>query len=533
VQEALALILTYVRMVWRFRWVALGGAGLICAVGWLVVLLLPNQYEVTTKVFLDTRSMLRPLLRGLAVETGVRDDTIQMMRRTLLTRPNLETVARNTDMDLKAKTPEDFERLLDGLARQLKVSGTANDNIFVLSYTHSDARLATRVVESLLNIFVERSLGDSRRDTTKTREFLEQQIREYESRLLEAENRLKEFKRNNVGVMPGEGKGYFAQREQAAEQLAAARLQLKEAQNRRDAIQKQITGEEPTVGLGPPTELPEATGVVTPFDGRIEALQAKLDQLLLQYTDRHPDVIATRRLLQDLEGQRAEAVKKMPRPPPSRSGPYNLSENPIYQDLKVSLGGAEAEVAALEARVAEYEKREKDLARLVDTVPQVEADMTRLNRDYEVHKRNYDELVKRRESLNISDQAGKTTDEVQFNIVEPPRVPLVPAGPDRITLGAGVLVAGIAAGVGLAWLLAMLRPAVYGKEEFASLTDLPVLGTVSRIWTPAELRGHRLRLALFFVGCVTLGLSYGAFLAVQDKAPAIAARLAALGLSLG
>jgi len=159
--EQLELIRNYIRMVWRQRWLALIVAGVLCGVGWLGVLLLPNQYEVTAKIFVDTGTLLRPLLKGIAPDSNNRVDNARMMRRTLLVRPNLEKVARKTDMDIQAKTPKEFEQLLIGLSQKISITGSPTGNIYVIGYQNSDAKLATRVVEAILNIFVERTLGET------------------------------------------------------------------------------------------------------------------------------------------------------------------------------------------------------------------------------------------------------------------------------------------------------------------------------------------------------------------------------------
>ena len=151
--EQIELIRNYVRVVWRLRWLALITATLLCAIGWVGVLALPNQYEVSAKVYVDSSTMLRPLLQGIAVGNNINESNARLMRRTLLVRPNLEKVARQTDMDIKAKTPTEYEQLLIGLSQKISVSGSANSNIYVIGYRNSDAKLATRVVEAVLNIF--------------------------------------------------------------------------------------------------------------------------------------------------------------------------------------------------------------------------------------------------------------------------------------------------------------------------------------------------------------------------------------------
>ena len=505
-QETLALIWTHLRMIWRFRWLSLVVALFICAIGWAAVIAMPDQYMVSTKVFLDTRSMLRPLLRGLALDTRLQESTALMMRRTLLVRPNLETVARKTDLDLTAKTPEAFEVLLEELRENISVAGTERDNIYVIGYEHSDPEVAHRVVEAILNLFVERSLGESRRDAGKTKQFIDKQIAEYEARLSAAEARLSDFKQQNAGMLPGENTDYYARLVNVQGQLSTARLALEEATRRRDEYRNQLEGVDPLFE----TEIRTATTVALshPLDGRIQALEGNLDSLLLQYTERHPDVVATRSILADLRKKREAELKNMPAPAASQLP--GAGSNPVEQQLAIAMGTSEAEVSALTARVEEFERRAADIEKLVDTMPRVEAELKRLNRDYSVTRRNYEELVKRRESLNLSEQASQTSDNVQFNILEPPRVPVVPEGPNRPLFSAIVLLFALGVGVGVAWLCGLIRPAVYSSDELENSFGIPALGSVSRVWTQGEILRRRVDVSTFVIGCcVLVGLFAG------------------------
>lgn len=505
--EQLELIRNYIRMVWRQRWLALFCAGVLCGFGWLGVLLLPNQYEVTAKIFVDTGTLLRPLLKGLAPDSNNRADNARMMRRTLLVRPNLEKVARKTDMDIQAKTPKEFEKLLITLAQKISITGSPRGNIYVIGYQNSDAKLAARVVEAILNIFVERSLGASRRDTSKSKEFLEAQIAEHEKRLNAAEAELKEFKRVNVGRMPSEGRTYFIRLEALRQTLADAELELREAQKRVASIEQQLASETPTLRDIAGASALALTGPLTPYDERITVHETNLDTMLLQYTDQHPDVIATRRLIKELKGKRqaylAEVKEHSANEPPSQAA-ARLMGNPLYQELTLAYAQAKAEVAALDTRVTEYKRRESKLGALIDTIPQVEAEFSKLNRDYEVIRTNYEKLVERYESLKIGDEAGQSTDDAQFNIIDPPRIPLVPVGPNRPKLSIMVLVLGLAGGVGFTILLAVLRPAIYTRDALRQISDLPVFGVISRLWTPRERFKRRMEVATFAVGCLCL-----------------------------
>jgi len=177
----------------------------------------------------------------------------------------------------------------------------------------------------------------------------------------------------------------------------------------------------------------------------------------------------------------------------------------------------DAEVAALTARVEEYERRGEELRKLVDTIPRIEAEFARLNRDFGMNKSNYNALVKRRESLSLAEQANQAGDSMQFRIVEPPRVPLKPTGPDRPMLSAAVLGAGLGTGLGLAWLVAMLRPALYSRDELEQLFSLHVIGTVTRTWTRSEVLRRRMEVVTFFFGCMILAGSFSGLLFVETQ----------------
>ncbi len=516
IETALGQAKNYLRMVWRFRWLALVMAGVLCAAGWGAVVVQPTKYEVTTKVYLDTQSLLRPLLRGLAVDSDAHEESARLLTQTLIVRPNLEAVARKTDMDLKVTTPEEFEKLIDDLARRIGVSSTNRNNIFRIAYNDSDPKQAYRVVEALLNIFVERSLGESRKDTSTTRQFIEEQIKDYETRLLSAEARLKEFKRQNVGLMPSDGRSYFQRLTELNERLSEAQLELDEAQRRADALTKQLDGV-PEYFLAQPAPKLDQPAAAQPsnnlMEQRIAAMTERVDVLLMQYTERHPDVVAAKSALESLvEERKAAEAESSAAKGESEASAEELPKvpNPLYGELAVALGTAQADVAGLQARVTEYQRREDDLRKLVDTIPKVEAELARLNRDYNIDKKNYDGLVERREALKISDEASQTTDDVRFNVIEPPREPLVPVSPNRILNSAIVLVVALGVAIGLTFGVGLLKPAFYGREDCEQAVQLPVLGVVSRVWTPRERFRRRMEVATFAVGCMALMATFGA-----------------------
>src|SRR5690554_3480725 len=113
-QDTFAQLWSYVLGIWRHRWLALVVAWLIAIAGWTFVLRMPESYVANARVYVDTSSMLGPLMRGLTVTPNV-NERISMMSRTLLSRPNLEKLAQMTDLDVQVVTEADRESLIRGL----------------------------------------------------------------------------------------------------------------------------------------------------------------------------------------------------------------------------------------------------------------------------------------------------------------------------------------------------------------------------------------------------------------------------------
>jgi polysaccharide chain length determinant protein (PEP-CTERM system associated) len=297
--------------------------------------------------------VLKPLLTGLAVDSNVQN-RVAMMSQVLMSRPNLEKVARETDLYLRAPTQEDFARLVDQLPTRITLQGGGRDNTYTLRYSDTDPAMAQRVVQTVLDAFVEDTLGVKRADTDTAQAFLQSQITEYEQRLRDAEDQLATFKKQNVGLLPGETGDYYTRLQTAQTKLEDLRAQVRLVEQRRTELSKQLEGEVPTFGL-----FEESAESGSP-DGRLAEYQRQLDQLLLQYTDKHPKVIALKETMANIEAQAAAASDKKRAAAPLPKNPQEamaraLDINPVYQQLRVELSRSQVDLAELREQVSEYQ----------------------------------------------------------------------------------------------------------------------------------------------------------------------------------
>lgn len=473
--ELLQQALGYLKVASRYKWWGVATAWMVCLAGWTFVSQMPDQYTAEAKVYVDTRSVLRPLLRGLTIQPDV-NARVRLMTRLLFTRPNLEKIARMTDLDLAAKDEEAMEEIVKRLKTSLSIASARKANIYALSADDPDPKLAKKLVQAMLTVFVEEALGESRRDSDNAQRFLSQQIKDYERRLQTAEKNIEEFKRKHYGLLPGQGGDLYEQLQQGYAQLDESKRVLEEATNRRNEIARQLEDEEPTF-----MEFSEDTSL-SPLEMRIQSLESRLDEMLLKYTPKHPEVIALKHSIAQLKKQQEEVS--------SQEGTMEDAEmtgaesNPIFQQMKIALSEADANVASLKARVKTYENKITRLKDQMDQRLKVETELKNLNRDYETIKHNYEILLARREQANLSESVEQNTDTIKFRVVDPPQVPSQPSAPNRILLSVAVLVAGFVLAFGLTLILALLRPTFISVQQLREVTQLPVLGSVSMNWVP-------------------------------------------------
>lgn len=498
--EIIGVVMGTLRAMWRRRWIGVAVAWAVGLIGIVGLLRMQDRYEATARVFVDTKSVLKPLMRDLAVEPDI-DQTINMLARTIITRPNIDKLMDK--IGAAAVTGKDRDRIADALQRDIKIAGSGRDNVFSFSFLDADPTRARLVVDKLVSLFVESDLGAKARDAESAREFIDQQIRTHESRLAEAEARLKDFKVRNLGITDASGKDYFARLSALNEEFARLNVELRAAEQSRDALKRELTGED--VVLLPETPEQGGSSQATPeIDARLDAQRRQLDELLRRYTDLHPDVVATRRLITRLEEQKRQELDARRRVQDAKGGARrSVASNPVFQQIKLALAESEANVASLRVRQADLQGRVNQLRASAAKVPQVEAELAQLNRDYDIIRKNYDALVSRRETAALSEDVGSTR-LATFRVIDPPRSSPRPVFPNRLALAPLVLLVAFGAGAAAALVFSQLMPTFGTIADLRNVTQRVVIGAVSALAT--DQTRHRVRRDIGAFGVAAFGL---------------------------
>jgi len=258
-------------------------------------------------------------------------------------------------------------------------------------------------------------------------------------------------------------------------------VSLNAAEQARDALKRELAAEDPQLPpdtLGGPTSAPTSE-----IDARIEAQRKSLDELLRRYTDEHPDVVATQRTIAQLERQKKAELETATKTGRVRG---NAATSPVYQRIRIALAESEAKVASLRTELAVQQGRLDETRAKAGKLPEVEAELAQLNRDYDVLRKNYDQLVSRRESASLGVKLDQGAQLADFRIVEPPRVSPKAVFPNRLVLSILMLLAALAGGVAVAFVLDQVFPSFHVAKQLGELTGRPVLGAVSMFITDEQ-----------------------------------------------
>jgi polysaccharide chain length determinant protein (PEP-CTERM system associated) len=507
VQDIVSRLHAELRSVWRYRWPALGVAWAVCTLGWLAVYLTPNTYEAQAKFYLDTSSALAPFVKDLSVGMDV-DQQVDLVKQVVLGRETLLNVAREADIDLSTATPVEVEAKLESLKASIQLTGGAparwnpreRDRNFSIAYRDTDRQRAVKVVQGVLDSFIEGTLKKRSSGFQSAQDFLQRQILEQEQRLAEAEDRLAEFKRRNIDNLPTQEGSYVQSLQTEMAALQDLRSQQRMLAGRRQQLSAQLAAERQYI---PSSELPAGQGGNqqaaggSELDAAILQAQTRLDQLLRSYTPKHPEVIALEQDLVQLRAKRREELERLGvSDMPERGG---LVANPAYEQIRLQRNQVDVELAAVGGQIADRSARISNMRSKMSTMPEVEAELSQLTRDYDVLKARYGELLEQLETAKLSESVGET-DQVVFSIVDPPAALANPVAPPRLLLLIGAFFAGLGAGAAVAFALSKLNPVFDSLTVLRNLTGLPVLGAVSATWL--ERRKQRRRLEVIRVAAV-------------------------------
>lgn len=485
------------RSITSHRWLALGVASAVAAAAAVAISFVPQRYEASAKVYVDTQTVLKPMMVGLTYQPDI-EQQVRMLARTLISRPNVEKLLDRPEVKFDVSSQRERDQTVSRLMDQIRIVAAERGNLFTISYRDTSPERALKLVESTLTLFVNTGSSGKKQDSEDARRFIDAQLRENEAKLIEAEGRLKDFKVRNFGVTGVSNQDYFGRMSTLSDEVNKLRSDLSAAERAREAYRRELAAEDPQL---PAESFPAAAPATLEIDNRIDSQRKQLDDLLRRYTEDHPDVVAARRVVATLEAQRRRELDTRARSGARSNG--TAATSPVYQRLRIALAESEAQVASIRSQLSAQAARLEQTRAMAGRLPQVEAEFVQLNRDYDVIRKNYEQLVGRRESATLAVKLDESSQLTDFRAVEPPRVSPTPVFPGRTHLALIAVLLSTACGLAAAVAIDLLRPTFTDGESLQQLTGRPSLSSISISKTVASQAAAR-RDALRFVAVTTL-----------------------------
>ncbi|MGL5838353.1 MAG: XrtA system polysaccharide chain length determinant [Sphingorhabdus sp.] len=475
-----------VHSVWNRRWLALAVAWGVCLLGWLIVALIPSSYESSARITVRPQTVLS---EKVGITANERKKAIEQLQQSLNSSANLERVVKGTDLGTSIASEAELAGVIAGLRKDIVIKpNITNENEFSITAQHNSPKMARDIVQKLIDIAEEENISGDRAETASTMKFLDARLEELQKKLADAEGKRVAFETKNMGMLPGTGTGSIGMRREAARaEMSQIDSQLIQARSAVAALGSQLSGTPRTLttpGSGGSAAAPWAAA-----QGELAAMKAR------GLTDNHPDVIAIRNQIAILRQQGGGG---------SSGGGGFSTPNPAYASLQSMLAERQASVTALSARKAALQAEISDITAKQISEPGVSAEYQRISRDYEVLKAQYDKLLADREAIRLRGQVETQTGTVQFQIVDKPGLPTVPATPNRPLLLAGVLLFGIAAGGGTAFALGHLQTSFPTAAKLEKASGLPVIGSISQMLTSSQRIERKRKLRMFAGGSAAL-----------------------------
>jgi succinoglycan biosynthesis transport protein ExoP len=472
---------------------------------------IPNRYTSNaTLVVVQQQVPQRYVVPNDTTDMAV---ALQAMQQEVLARPQLERIIRDFGLYAKESKGKAPEQIMALMLRDIDIepinSGSPQKdlNAFRISFTTEDPHVAQAVTSTLTSLFIQENLKTREEQAANTTGFLHQRMEDAKTQLEAQEQRLRDFKMQNLGELPEQQQGNLGVMSGLQGQLQSTSASLSRAQEQRVYLESLLSGYQAMASQDVPL-----AGVVSPGNVSrpltpLEAAQIELNRLrtdraslLIRFTPQHPDVIKINRdiaaaeaTVERLKATSAANGKKGDLPASSAVSQgartsRGALDNPAMAQVKSQLEANRVEMEnllkdekQLKASLAEYQNR-------LNLTPVREQQLTSLLRDYDLVKKNYEDLVNKELQSQLATRLEQNQGGRQFRLVDPPSLPVVPASPNRPKMNLSGLGGGVVLGLLLAFVMEMKDRSFHAESELTAQFAPPIVLSVPLILTPAEER---------------------------------------------
>jgi polysaccharide biosynthesis transport protein len=430
---------------------------------------LTEKYQASSIILAEKGKIINPLMQGVGIATDDQE-RLKNLKQKVLNKPQLEAIAKKLKLVENPQNAFEMEACIQELMKIIELN-TKGSDYFEILCTGKDPQIITSIVQVLVDNFLKQNIIDSEKDTNAAVNFMRSQLDVYEKKLEKSEQALKEFKQKYIDEMPGTENTALHDLTSYKSQLSETQLKLKELQMEISSLENQLSKEKEIV-------LKEQTVEKDPLMQKLRDMKTNYSELLSRYTEDHPEIIAMKKQIEEIEKQ----IKNRSLKDNSIVESETTSVNPTYRTLYERLNSAKIDYQTLMTREHQLSEKVKTNEEKVKNIPAREEELARLTRDYTQNEEMYTTFLKKLEEARVSGQLAEENKGEKFSVVEPVKKPIKPISPNKLKIMLIGFIFSITIGLGMVFLKNFLDDTINDYHEAEKFFKKGmVLGTISNI----------------------------------------------------
>ena len=497
----------------RRRWFLLVPTSIMLAIGIVLSIVLPRVYEAKTLILVEGQQVPQNYVQSIVSEdTAQRINTISQQ---ILSRTNLEKIISDFDLFDGPGTENMFlEDKVENLRKRISVEVITDrgrqTEAFTIVFRGNEPEKVMHVANGLASYFIDENLKVRESQAIGTSTFLETELDTMRMRLEEVEEKIKEYRKTNMGELPEQLETNLRILERLQENLTDRQQSLRDARSRLADLNSQAASREPSVVvIGGQDGANRDMGAAS-----LEELVIQLETLQSRYTDKHPDIQRLKRQIEELEAKANDGASNSENAS-SRRIPLELRQQ--MSEVSREIQSTEEEIAGLRTQIQEYQAR-------TENIPKREQELLSLNRDYQNIQATYESLLNRKLEADIAVNMERRQKGEQFRVVDPARLPERPVEPDLRKMFLLFVALGVGAGVGITFLLEYIKPTYRDSAEIENEYGLLVLASIPVILSAKEIFRRKINSVLSIAYTVFVVGLLSVFGAISMIGPDVAIR---------
>ena len=485
----------YARIALKRKWmIILPTLAVGLAIGF-VVFRLPDLYESSTLIVVKPSTLPNSVVPMMTEEALTRE--LGSISQVVTSRSSLQPLVEKYDLYKEERgRGEAMEVIIENMRKhiQVEVNTSRNDitDAFNITYRGRDPETTQAVAGQLASRYVDEQTKGTINAGTSAKQFIEEQVHSAKEELDAVDNQRLAYLQQNMNNLPSQSQALVGRLTALHEEQKALLAEQGRLRDLAAAYRSQLgditkSYEQEIVLSAENTTDPKTTAAWAELVNRRSQYEGELQKLLTQYTEKHPDVVATKKQIEDIRAQQDQMLNDWKDRIEDRKQKLTRLSDPRLLTLRTNIAMVEGDMDRQARLLEETNKQIADLNARINAIPSAEVGLGALDRDYQTKKTNYDNLLLEQQKIVFGADAAKEQQGGGIQVVDPANLPEKPVAPKRLVLTVGGFGIGFGLGILLVLIVEIRRLfTIQTVDDAKHYTTLPVLASIPELMTPAE-----------------------------------------------